>query len=75
VGRGVRTLPFQVGVTSERYSVDPFAHLNLKDDETGVPDPGLAAGQVELPHTAEALIVDGGDAIAVGHELQPPRRS
>ena len=44
--------------------------LDLPADEAAVPEGGFRAGEVELPHSQEALIVKGDDVLPAG--IGPP---
>jgi len=46
--------------------------LQLKDAETGLAEPDFAKLEVELPHAAEAVVVEGGGFGAVGLEAFVP---
>src|SRR6185437_5228093 len=49
-----------------------FGELNLEVHVAVEAEGDLRAGQVELPHPAEALIVERADALAVGVEAGAP---
>ena len=69
----VRALPLLDVISGWRHGIDLLAQLNLEIDQAAMTEGRLATGQVELPHSAETLIVDFDDALAVGHEALPPR--
>src|SRR5690349_5280997 len=61
---GLRPFPFEHVVARQRHGIDPLGELHLPDDVSVVAEGELAAGQVELPHPAEPLIVERLDLLA-----------
>src|SRR5579864_672461 len=52
-------------VAGQRDRIDGLGQLHLKDQMAGAPERDLGAGQVHLPHPAEALVIDRAQAGAV----------
>ena len=57
-------------IARERHGILAPRQLDLEDHLVHVPEGDLAAGEIELPHAAEAVIVAGQplDFLAVGQE-------
>ncbi len=56
----------------DRHGVDAARHLDLEHHVVVVAEGELAADQVELPHPAEALVVELADLVAALLEIGPP---
>lgn len=70
---GERLLGLADIVAGHRQHVVPARQLDLEVDEVLPAERGFRAGEVELPHAAEAFVVDRLDLVAVGHEALAPR--
>src|SRR4029453_11574360 len=59
-------------VARQRHRFLFASKLNLENHLVHAPERDLATGQVEVPHSAKALVIDRAHAVAVGLEALPP---
>src|SRR5260221_14754172 len=68
----VAALPVDDIVALQRYGVDGARQLHLPDHVFVAAEGDLRAGEIELPHTAEALVIELANLGPVGLEAVPP---
>src|SRR5262245_46505439 len=70
--RRVVAFPAVDVVARDRHRVDAARELDLPDHEPPAPEAHLTAGEVELPHPHEALVVDPLRLALRRHEAAAP---
>src|SRR5262245_9579383 len=71
-GSLVRLLPvefFDHVIARQRYGIDVLAHLNVEDHRAEIAEVHFGAGEIELPHAAEALVIHLRRLLAVALEV------
>src|SRR3972149_4673073 len=69
---GIGALEFGRIVTRQRHRVLTARKLHLEHHLPDVAERDLAAGQIELPHAAESLVVERARLVAVSEEAAAP---
>src|SRR5690348_11333935 len=69
---GVFLLELGDVVAGERDCILPLGELDLEDHLVHVPERNLAAGEIEIPHAAEAGVVERFGLFPVGVEAPAP---
>src|SRR3954463_12440170 len=59
-------------VAGQRHRVDLLRELHLEHQMTAAAEGQLGADQIQLPHAAEALVIQNADALAVALEPAAP---
>src|SRR3546814_2263544 len=70
--RRVPAFPVDHVVAGQRHRFDLFGELHLEDHLAPVEERGFAGEQVELPHPAEAVVVQPPDLLAILVEAALP---